>query len=65
MDRNMRDSFKNSPHYAHTKEFVELYDNRAFDAKIETLPISEFEPIVRRVMAQPKQSVYKAALEKM
>jgi predicted HD phosphohydrolase len=65
MDRNLRDSFNESPHYSHTEEFVELYDNRAFDAALEVLPISEFEPIVRRVMAQPKQSVYKAALEKM
>jgi predicted HD phosphohydrolase len=65
MDRNLRDNFKSSPHYAHTEEFVELYDNRAFDAKLETLPISEFDPIVRRVMAQPKQSIYKAALDKM
>jgi predicted HD phosphohydrolase len=65
MDRNMRDNFKSSPHYAHTEEFVALYDNRAFDASLETFPISEFEPIVRRVMARPKQSVYKAALEKV
>jgi predicted HD phosphohydrolase len=65
MDRNLRDNFRSSPHYSHTEEFVELYDNRAFDAALETLPISQFEPIVRRVMAQPKQSVYKAALEKM
>jgi predicted HD phosphohydrolase len=65
MDRNLRDNFKSSPHYSHTEEFVELYDNRAFDAQLETYPMSEFEPIVRRVMAQPKQSVYKAALEKM
>jgi predicted HD phosphohydrolase len=65
MDRNLRDNFKSSPHYSHTEEFVELYDNRAFDAQLETYPMSEFEPIVRRVMAQPKQSVYKVALEKM
>jgi predicted HD phosphohydrolase len=65
MDRNLRDNFKSSAHYSHTEEFVELYDNRAFDAQLETYPMSEFEPIIRRVMAQPKQSVYKAALEKM
>ena len=33
----------------------------AFDAKAETLPMHEFEPIVRRVFAQPKQSLYKSA----
>lgn len=35
----------------------------AFDPKAETLPISEFEPMLRGVFAQPLQSVYKAALE--
>jgi predicted HD phosphohydrolase len=63
MDRNMRDMFRGHSHYERTAEFIELYDNPAFDHKTETLPISEFEPMVRRVFAQPKQSVYKAALD--
>jgi hypothetical protein len=62
MNRNMRDAFKGHAHYAQTEEFVALYDDPAFYAKAETLPISAFEPIVRRVMAQPKNSIYKAAL---
>jgi predicted HD phosphohydrolase len=62
LDRDMRDSFKGHPHYERTAEFCALYDNPAFDPKAETLPISEFEPMLRRVMAQPKQSIYKAAL---
>ena len=65
MDRNMRDMFQGNPHFERTAEFIELYDNPAFDPKIETLPISELEPMVRRVFAQPKQSVYKAAMAKM
>ena len=63
MDRNMRDMFKTNPHYALTEEFVALYDNPAFDLKKEILPISEFEPMVRRFFAQPKQSLYKAAMD--
>jgi predicted HD phosphohydrolase len=63
MDRNMRDMFKDHPHYAHTAEFVELFDNPAFDASQEILPISTFEPLLRRVMAVPKNSVYKTALD--
>ena len=63
MNRNMRDAFKGHAHYAQTEEFVALYDDPAFDATGATLPISEFEPIVRRVMAQPKNSIYKAALD--
>ncbi len=34
-----------------------------FDPKGETLPVSEFEPMLRRVFAAPKQSVYQAALK--
>ena len=63
MDRNLRDNFKDHAHYKRCEEFVALYDNPAFDAKAETLPISEFEPMLRRVFAQPKQSLYKAALD--
>ena len=63
MNRNMRDMFKSSPHYERTAEFVDLYDNPAFDPKRKTLPLSEFEPMVRRFMAAPKNSVYKAAME--
>lgn len=63
MDRNMREMFKGHAHYERTREFVELYDNPAFDPKKEILPISDFEPMVRRFFAQPKQSLYKAALD--
>ncbi len=63
MDRNMRDMFKGHAHYARTDEFIALYDNPAFDPKGETLPISEFEPMVRRLFAQPRNTIYKAALE--
>jgi predicted HD phosphohydrolase len=64
MDRNMRDAFKGHAHYERTAEFVDRYDNPAFDPKAEVLPISEFEPILKRLMAAPKNSVYKAALQK-
>ena len=62
MDRNMRDMFKDSPHYDRTLEFVELYDNPAFNPAAETRPVSYFEPMLRRLMAAPKNSVYKAAV---
>jgi predicted HD phosphohydrolase len=63
LDPDMRDQFKAHPHYERTAEFCELYDNPAFDAKAETLPIAEFMPMLQRLMAQPKQSIYKAALQ--
>lgn len=63
LDRNLRDNFKAHASYERTAEFCELYDNPAFDPKAETLPISEFEPMLRRLMAQPRNSIYKAALK--
>ena len=63
LDRDMRDKFKGHAHYDQTEEFVALYDNRAFDAGLDTLPLSTFEPMLRRLMAAPKNSIYKAAME--
>lgn len=63
MDRDMREQFRGHPHFARTEEFCALYDNPAFDARAETLPLSEFEPMLRKVMAQPRNSIYKAALK--
>jgi predicted HD phosphohydrolase len=64
LDRNLRDQFKDHPWYTRTAEFVALYDNPAFDPAIDTLPLSHFEPMLRRLMAAPKNSVYKAAMAK-
>ena len=62
MDRNMRDMFQGHAHYARTEEFIALYDSPAFDPTTPTLPIAEFEPLVRRVFAQPKNTIYKPAV---
>jgi predicted HD phosphohydrolase len=61
MDRDLRDTFKAHAAYERTAEFCALYDNPAFDPQGETLPLAEFEPMLRRVMASPKQSLYKSA----
>lgn len=62
MDKDMREQFRTHPHFEHTASFCELYDNPAFDATAETLPISEFEPMLRRFFAKPRNTIYKAAL---
>ena len=59
LDRNLREQFRSSPHFALTEEFCALYDNPAFDPQGETEPISTFEPMVRRVFSTVKTSVYK------
>jgi predicted HD phosphohydrolase len=61
LNRDLRDNFKSHPAYERTAEFCAIYDNPAFDPQGEALPLSEFEPMLQRVMAQPRQSLYKAA----
>ena len=62
LDRNLREQFRGHAHFARTEEFCALYDNPAFDPKAEALPLSEFEPLVRRVFGNVRNSVYKAAI---
>ena len=63
MNRDMRELFRGHAHFAHTEEFCARYDGPAFDPAGETLPLSFFEPMLRRVFAQPRQSLYLASLE--
>ena len=62
MDRNLRDNYKDHPHFMRTIEFVSKYDSPAFDPNGETLPLSYFEPMVRKVFAKPVRSLYKDAV---
>lgn len=60
MDRNMREAFRGHPYFARTEEFCGKYDAPAFDPRAETRPLAFFEPMVRRVLARPRQSIYAA-----
>lgn len=63
MDRDMRNMFQGHPHYERTAEFVELYDNPAFNPAVQAEPIETFAPIVQRVLAKPRNTIYKAAVD--
>ena len=63
LNRDMRDMFSGHPSYDRTAEFVARYDNPAFDPAAQALPLSHFEPMVRRLMATPRNIVYKAAMD--
>ena len=58
LDRNLRDQFRAHPHYRRTVEFCARYDAPAFDPAAETLPLAFFEPMLRRVFAAPRTSLY-------
>jgi predicted HD phosphohydrolase len=57
-DRNLRDKFRDSPHYDACAEFCEKYDQSAFDPAYDTEPLEFFEPMLRRVMARPLKSMF-------
>lgn len=62
MDRDMREQFRGHPHFERTAEFCEKYDQTAFDPDYESMPLEAFEPMVMKLFAAPKNSVYQAAL---
>lgn len=62
MDRDMRDNFRDHPHFQYTAEFCEKYDQAAFDPDYENMPLEAFEPMVMKLFEMPKNSVYGPAL---
>ena len=58
LDRDMRDQYRGHPHFEHCAQFCHLYDQNSFEAGYDSLPLEAFEPMLRRVIATPKQSIY-------
>lgn len=57
-DRDMRETYRGHEHFQACADFCEKYDQAAFDASYDSAPLSFFEPMVRRVMEKPINSVY-------
>ena len=51
-DKNARDANIDSPHYEHTKEFIEKYDMPAFDENYDSMSLEEFAPMVKRILTK-------------
>lgn len=58
LDRDMREQFRGHPHFERTMEFCEKYDQAAFDPDYESMPLEAFEPMVMKLFAAPKNSMY-------
>ncbi len=63
LDRNLRDEYRDNPYFKRTAEFCAKYDGAAFDPNMEFLPLEAFEPMVRRVMAKPKNAGVYASMK--
>ena len=59
LPRDAREQFRGHEWFDATAEFCELYDQCSFDPAFESLPLSHFEPMVNRVFAKPRRSIYK------
>jgi predicted HD phosphohydrolase len=62
LDRNMRDQYKDHPHFQACADFCEKYDQPAFDPDYDNLPLDFFAPMVERVCGYPKTSIYKKVM---
>lgn len=60
LDRNMRDRYKDHEHFRDCAEFCAKYDQNCFDPDYDTLPLEHFVPMVERVFARPRNSIYLA-----
>jgi predicted HD phosphohydrolase len=58
LDRNMRDKFRDHEWFSEVEHFCAAYDQNSFDPSYESMKLSEFEPMVRNVMARPRRSIY-------
>ena len=58
LDRDMREQFRGHPHFEYCAQFCHLYDQSSFDPDYDTAPLEVFEPMLRRVIATPKTSIY-------
>jgi predicted HD phosphohydrolase len=58
LDRNAREAYRGHPLFGECAAFCARYDQNSFDPEYDTLPLAHFEPMVRKVFAAPKQSIY-------
>ena len=58
LDRDAREQFRGHEHFEYTAQFCHLYDQAAFDPNYESMPLEAFEPMVRKVMERPRNSIY-------
>lgn len=59
-DRNVRERYVDHPAYDKTVCFCAKYDQVSFDPDYETMPLSVFEPIVRRVVTAERAQTFES-----
>jgi len=60
LDRNLRDRYRDHPYWRDCAEFCAKYDQNSFDPAYDNLPLDFFAPMVQRLFAAPRRSMYTA-----
>jgi predicted HD phosphohydrolase len=51
-DRYARERFRDHPYYEACINFCERYDQASFDPAFATLPLEDFEPLIRQIFSR-------------
>ncbi|MEE4190474.1 MAG: HD domain-containing protein [Halieaceae bacterium] len=62
LDRDAREAFRGHEYFDACAEFCEKYDQNSFDKDYDSEPLETFLPMIERVFASPRKSLYKRAL---
>ena len=55
-NKNQRDKYKGHKYYQNTVDFCENWDQKSFDPNFKSLPLKEFEPIVKKIFSRKPYS---------
>jgi len=55
-NRNQRDKYKGHKYYKDTVDFCENWDQKSFDPNFKSLPLKEFEPMVKKIFSRKPYS---------
>jgi len=56
-NRNQREKYKDHKYYQDTVDFCEHWDQKSFDPNYKSLPLKEFEPMVREIFSRKPYSI--------
>jgi len=55
-NKNQRDKYKGHKYYQDTVDFCENWDQKSFDPNFKSLPLKEFEPLVKKIFSRKPYS---------
>ena len=55
-NKNQRDKYKGHKYYQDTVDFCEHWDQKSFDPNYKSLPLKEFEPMIKKIFSRKPYS---------